>query len=65
MKKRKEREQADFLPDAAQIEAEIKEAEAKGLHKEPLDPYCEPCMVQAAAGHLDYELKPSIEDLSR
>ena len=65
MKKKQKRQQDNFLPDPAQIRGEEKQAEAKGLHRVPLDPTCEPCMILAASGKLDNQLEPTIEDLTR
>lgn len=56
----------DKLPDKYQIEDEIKQAEAKGVHREIPDMLDEATRIEVESGHLDNQLKkPSIEDLTR
>ena len=55
----------ETLPDVFLIWAEMKEAQAKGLHKEPVDMLSDASRAQILAGHADSYLKPTIEDLTR
>ena len=64
MDKRRRNSDLD-LPDEYQIEAEIREAEASGAHKEEVDMLDEVNMWMALDGHIDDRLpKPTNEELS-
>lgn len=56
----------EAMPSKYQIESEIKEAEAMGVHKEPIDPLNEACMAEILSDTVDPALfKPTIEEMTR
>ncbi|NLW80008.1 MAG: hypothetical protein GXY32_11460 [Ruminococcaceae bacterium] len=65
MKHKKKGKNYDNLPGDYQIDAEIRDAEAKRIHKEPIDELDFACMEEVQTGHADEFLKPTIEDLTR